>query len=215
MTPPTAGTAHPQIRRLRDVAPQAWRNGGGQTRELLTWPPRAAASAGATEPWQLRVSVADIEADGPFSAYPGVQRYFAVLHGAGVRLRWPNRVCTLEAGDEALAFDGAAPPDGQLPAGPTRDLNLMLQGGATGRLWRLEAASSCQAAPGDVLGVYTAAPLVVLDEQQQAIELPADSLLWTSAGAHWTVRVPSDAQADRQPSTRLRAYAFLARCPAP
>ncbi len=60
------------------VAPQAWRNGGGQTRELLAWP--------AQGPWRLRISRADIDADGPFSAFPGVTRWFTVLQGAGVAL---------------------------------------------------------------------------------------------------------------------------------
>ena len=48
------------------VTAQAWRNGGGVTRELLTWP--------AAQAWALRISVADIERDGPFSAFPGIER---------------------------------------------------------------------------------------------------------------------------------------------
>ena len=51
---------------LCDAPEQAWRNGGGITRELLAWP--------ADAPWQLRVSVAEIIKDGNFSAFPGVQR---------------------------------------------------------------------------------------------------------------------------------------------
>ena len=47
---------------LADVPAQAWRNGGGTMRELLAWPDAS--------DWQLRVSVAEIEADGPFSAFP-------------------------------------------------------------------------------------------------------------------------------------------------
>ena len=57
-----------------DVMPQAWRNGGGQTRELLAWPHGA--------DWSVRISLADIEADGPFSPFPGVQRWFAVRAAA-------------------------------------------------------------------------------------------------------------------------------------
>jgi len=97
-----------------------WRNGGGRTRELYTWP------AGAD--WQLRISLADIEQDGPFSAFPGVQRHFAVLQGAGVRLQLPEGERLLRAGDAPLAFDGAAAPGCRLLDGATRDLNLMLQG---------------------------------------------------------------------------------------
>ena len=64
---------------LADVAPSAWKNGGGTTRELLAWPSPA--------DWVFRLSVAEVQADGPFSSFAGVQRWFAVLSGAGVRLR--------------------------------------------------------------------------------------------------------------------------------
>ena len=103
------------------AAPQAWRNGGGRTRELLAWP------AGAD--WTLRVSLADIDADGPFSAFAGVQRWFAVVQGAGVRLQFHDGERRLLPGDAPLCFDGAAAPGCTLVAGPTRDLNLMVRGG--------------------------------------------------------------------------------------
>ena len=106
---------------LGDVAPQLWRNGGGRTRELLAWPPAA--------DWRLRISVADIDADGPFSAFDGVRRWFAVVDGAGVALGFTDgeRIC--RRGDAPLAFDGAAAPACRLLDGPTRDLNLMTRGG--------------------------------------------------------------------------------------
>jgi environmental stress-induced protein Ves len=115
------------------VARQPWKNGGGQTRELLS-----DAAAGAA--WRWRISLADIEADGPFSAFPGVQRWFAVLSGAGVELRFGDGVRRVLAGDEALAFDGAAAPGCRLLDGPTRDLNLMLRNdaGVRGTLRRVQ-----------------------------------------------------------------------------
>ncbi|WP_413880799.1 HutD family protein [Candidatus Aalborgicola defluviihabitans] len=64
---------------LADVAATQWRNGGGLTRELASGP------AGAD--WQWRLSVAEVAADGPFSRFEGVTRWFAVLQGAGVVLR--------------------------------------------------------------------------------------------------------------------------------
>ena len=71
--------------RLADATAQPWRNGGGMTRELLTWQrPDLPSSQG----WSVRVSVADIARDGPFSAYPGVTRAFTVLEGEGVTLDW-------------------------------------------------------------------------------------------------------------------------------
>ncbi len=113
------------------VPAQAWRNGGGRTRELLARP----AGAG----WKLRVSLADIDADGPFSAFPGVGRWFAVVQGAGVRLQFDDGKRTLRLGDAPLHFDGAAAPGCTLIDGPTRDLNLMARGG-TGAMRPVEAA---------------------------------------------------------------------------
>ena len=108
--------------RLQDCPFVPWRNGGGRTRELLTWPVGAAA-------WQLRVSVAEIEADGPFSALPGIERCFAVLEGAGVRLSLPWGEVRLTPQDDALSFPGEAAPMCRLIDGPTQDLNLMLRRG--------------------------------------------------------------------------------------
>jgi environmental stress-induced protein Ves len=80
--------------------PQPWKNGGGTTRELLAWP--------AAADWRVRLSVAEVAADGPFSRFEGVQRWFAVLRGAGVRLVVDGVAHTLTAASEPLAFDGAA-----------------------------------------------------------------------------------------------------------
>ena len=114
--------------RAAEVAPQAWRNGGGRTRELFAWP--------AGPDWTLRLSLADIEADGPFSAFPGVQRWFAVIEGAGVVLGLAAGALRLTPASEPLCFDGAEAPACRLIGGPTRDLNLMLRGGVRGCLLR-------------------------------------------------------------------------------
>lgn len=115
--------------RLADMAPQRWKNGGGLTRELLAWPSAA--------DWRVRLSVADITADGPFSAFEGVQRWFAVLEGDGVRLSVDGVATELRAGSPAFGFAGAASTGCKLLGGPTRDFNLMLRS-ATGRLQRVQ-----------------------------------------------------------------------------
>lgn len=126
------------------VAPQRWKNNGGWTRELLAWPHPAQ--------WTLRISVADIEADGPFSAFEGVQRWFAVLSGHGVRLYDYE----LHPGSEILSFDGALAPDCELVEGPTRDFNLMHRRGQ-GRM-RVQAADEPLEPPlGQWLGLFSAA----------------------------------------------------------
>jgi environmental stress-induced protein Ves len=102
---------------LSDCGFVPWRNGGGRTRELLAWP--------RADDWLVRVSVAEIEADGPFSPFPGIDRCFAVLDGAGVELTLPASKVRLGPADDAWAFPGEAAPGCRLIDGPTRDLNLM------------------------------------------------------------------------------------------
>lgn len=169
-----------KIVELASVTPQPWRNGGGQTRELLAWPAR--------NDWQLRVSVADIDRDGPFSPFPGVARCFAVLEGAGVVLSLPAREHTLTAASMPLAFDGADAPGCRLVDGPTRDLNLMA----------LHAAGQAGMAPvaegvpcptgGRWIGVYTTTP-ARLDTGEGSLTLPPASLAWAdSPVAPWHLR---------------------------
>ncbi len=106
--------------RAADMPALPWKNGGGVSRDLLCWPD-------ATD-WKLRISLADIGTDGPFSDYPGVQRWFAVVEGAGVELSFANRRHVQRVGDPPLVFDGADAPGCRLLHGATRDLNLMLRG---------------------------------------------------------------------------------------
>jgi hypothetical protein len=74
------------------------------------------------------MSVAEVESNGPFSRFEGVQRWFAVLSGAGVALDIADERHTLTANSAPLAFDGSAPTDCQLLNGATQDFNLMLRG---------------------------------------------------------------------------------------
>ena len=124
------------------VYPQAWRNGGGLTRELLLWPPGASA-----DDWQLRITLAEVAQDGPFSAFPGVQRHFVVVGGCGLSLRWPGDAAwqTLLPGHPPLSFDGGQPPDCRLlrcasgeACGHSTDLNLMTRG-LQGRMVAMQA----------------------------------------------------------------------------
>ena len=67
-------SCQPNSIRVDAVPPAPWRNGGGVTRELLRWP--------ADDGWRLRISVADIHTDGPFSVFAGVQRRNSIGLGA-------------------------------------------------------------------------------------------------------------------------------------
>lgn len=115
-----------------------WRNGGGVTRELLAWPHGA--------DWRVRISVAEIDADGPFSAFEGALRWFAVLSGAGVVLGAPGNEHRLTLASAPLRFDGAQAPACRLIDGPTRDLNLMLRDGVRGEMARARSGEPWQGA---------------------------------------------------------------------
>lgn len=151
---------------LADVAPRPWKNGGGLTRELLCWPDAA--------DWQLRVSVAEVARDGPFSAYPGVARAFAVLQGAGVVLHFADAALTLTPDSAPLHFDGALAPDCSLVDGPTLDLNLMSR---TGRAELERARPGLLWACGAPLrGIFTLHGATLHGAGPAPLRLPAGTL---------------------------------------
>ncbi len=98
-----------------------WKNGRGVTREALVLPNDANA-----EPFQVRVSVATVDEDGPFSRFPGVDRWIYALDGAGMTLCIDGADHPLLPG-VLLAFSGDADTVGRLVDGPVRDLNLMVR----------------------------------------------------------------------------------------
>lgn len=107
---------------LDAIVPTPWKNGGGTTREIAVWPPGAGMDAFA---W--RISVADIAADGPFSAFPGIDRQIVLLEGAGVHLQaHDDSFChKLTRIGEPFPFSGDTAVHATLVDGPTRDFNVM------------------------------------------------------------------------------------------
>ncbi len=151
------------------VMPQPWRNGGGQTRELLTWP--------AGDNWKVRISRADVESDGPFSVFAQVQRWFTVIDGDGVALTFADGEHTVCAGDEPLCFDGGLAPACRLLGGPTEDLNLMSRSGSSAM--RRVTGGQCWDEPFAWRGLYTATPGSWSNATHQR-SLAAHSLLWSA-----------------------------------
>ncbi|MET8683189.1 HutD family protein [Streptomyces sp. NPDC004732] len=92
-----------------------WKNGGGITREVAD---------GAD--W--RVSVADVDGDGAFSAFPGLDRVITPVEGEGM-------VLTVDGASRPVgplspfAFPGDATTDCRLTAGAVRNLNVMTRRG--------------------------------------------------------------------------------------
>jgi environmental stress-induced protein Ves len=174
----------PQLIHAGEVAPQPWRNGAGRTRELLTWP-------AGPQPWQLRISLAEISRDGPFSLYPGIERWISVIEGAGVRLLLEGREHRLDCDSKPLRFDGALPVSCTLIDGPGTDLNLMHAGGRAAMIAAHSAVAWISALPQR--GLFTRTAGLWSAGDAQALHVPAHCLLWLDEAANisWTFRADS------------------------
>lgn len=107
-----------------ELNPTPWKNGGGETREIATFPPGAEFND-----FDWRLSIATIAEDGAFSAFPGIDRTLILMSGNGVTLRLDNRAeHVLKAGD-LLTFAGEQAVYSMLLDGTVQDLNVMLRRG--------------------------------------------------------------------------------------
>jgi environmental stress-induced protein Ves len=136
---------------------ERWRNGLGWTREILRR--RLGSDADAPgEDWDWRLSIAEIERDAPFSAFPGIDRELVLLSGNGVRLCFDDgEARELEPPHGRQRFAGERRVVGELIDGPTHDFNLMWRRervGATLYHRPLVGPMVIFAEPGTVWAVY-------------------------------------------------------------
>src|SRR5580698_3645450 len=97
-----------------------WKNGGGITHEAIRVPPTGDA-------FLWRVSVAQIDASGPFSDFAGYDRIMVLLQGRGVALEFGSGdKSALRSIGDWVEFDGAMPTRCELLDGACVDLNLMV-----------------------------------------------------------------------------------------
>ncbi|MFC4313894.1 HutD family protein [Steroidobacter flavus] len=110
-----------RILRASDYRRMPWKNGGGETREVLVSP----AGAPLNEiDW--RISLATIATDGPFSTFEGIERTLSVIQGAGIRLMVDNEPpkLLLDSSDPCT-FAGEPTTSATLVDGTIVDLNVM------------------------------------------------------------------------------------------
>ena len=113
-----------RVVRNADLVRVPWKNGGGTTAEVAAFPEAAGFDA-----FGWRVSMADVASDGPFSAFPGIDRTLIVVEGAGLELDVEGASYRLDASSPKLSFSGDDATIGRLLAGPIRDLNVMTRRG--------------------------------------------------------------------------------------
>lgn len=114
-----------RILRATEYRRMPWKNGGGETREIMVSPPGATLDS-----LDWRVSLATVASDGPFSVFNGVQRTLSVIRGSGIRLQVGDApATTLLENSKPYAFDGEAETSATLIDGAIVDLNVMTRRG--------------------------------------------------------------------------------------
>jgi len=105
-----------------DYRRMPWKNGAGRTIEIAAHPIGA-----SLDEFLWRVSIADVERDGPFSRFPGIDRTIVLLAGAGMRLRSGARDIELTTRFVPHDISGDDEIECVLVAGPSRDFNAMFR----------------------------------------------------------------------------------------
>jgi environmental stress-induced protein Ves len=172
------------------IAATPWKNGGGIARDLLFWPDAAA--------WQLRVSLADITRDGPFSNYAGFERWFTVVSGTGVALMLRGGRQLLDPTSAPLCFDGAEAPMCELLDGATTDLNLMVRRSAGAGAMSMAVPGEEHVSVASWRALYAADAMTLQIDDTDAATASAGTLLWSDHAARQRWRAqPLDAAAAR------------------
>ena len=172
-----------QVLRSEQHRRMPWRNGGGVTYEVASSP---AGTELADFDW--RISIAEVEAGGPFSAFPDIDRTIILIEGEWMALTVDGRRHRFGI-REPFSFDGGSETLCEVPS-RSRDLNVMTRRGrATASVAVVEADSSDRGAvTGAVAGAETVfvclTPSVVLAAADGTeVELNAlDAALTTDAG---------------------------------
>ncbi|MFJ2239340.1 HutD family protein [Streptomyces sp. NPDC087859] len=120
-----------------------WKNGGGTTREVASGTVHAPLTSMEPEAgFDWRVSVADVDAEGSFSTFPGIDRVITLVEGEGMVLTvdgTPHQVGPLRP----FAFSGDAATDCRLKAGAVRNVNVMTRRSrATAKVQIITASTS-------------------------------------------------------------------------
>ncbi|MFF0064829.1 HutD family protein [Streptomyces sp. NPDC005279] len=149
-----------RVLRAADRTAVPWKNGGGVTREITASPEGAPMDA-----FDWRISLADVGADGPFSAFPDVDRTLTVVEGAGMDLTVGGRRTLADEPYRPYDFPGDEETEGRLLGGPVVNLNVMRRRSRTACLTSVVRGELLVAVPSGATVVIVALDgTTVLDE---------------------------------------------------
>jgi hypothetical protein len=173
---------------VTDLPAMPWKNGGGVTREIVCLPP----GAGMND-FDCRVSIAHIANDGPFSAFPGVDRVITLLSGGGVHLLSEGGEVNhrLDTPLTPFAFAGEAPIHARLLAGDCHDFNVMTRRSACSA--SLQVLRSACDWPAVSKGLFMAVQgLWQLEGEHAQTLTPQQGLWWTEVCPAWRLQPQGD-----------------------
>lgn len=160
---------------------ESWANGGGFTEVILREPDNAE--------WKIRISIARVEHDCPFSELKDTRRMLVPLD-APMTLRFADGCESPGARFEVLRFDGATAPFGVLHEGATRDFNLMLRHDARGEMLARTLVDSMVLLrePGVRWLIYVNRGRATLRTGEQSLALEPDDAAWIDFAGHTPTR---------------------------
>lgn len=172
---------------VADLPATPWKNGGGVTREIVCQPPGAHM---ANFDW--RVSIAHIASDGPFSAFPGIDRVITLLSGGGVHLLGDGDPVDhrLDTPLAPFAFAGEAAIHARLLAGDCHDFNVMTRRSkCTASLQVVRSACDCPAVSQGLLMAVQGHWL--LEGASTQTLAPQQGLWWSDGSLAWRLQPQS------------------------
>ena len=151
-----------RIIRSADYPMRPWKNGGGTTRDIAVSPPGA-----SLDDFVWRLSLAQVDRDGPFSRFDNVDRTLVLLSGA-MTLHQPGRRIDLVR-HQPVAFEGERAIEATVAGGTTLDFNVMTRRGRARHVVRRESFTkqvSLAAAAGRSVALFALADGLTLDSEQ-------------------------------------------------
>src|SRR5262245_24770849 len=123
-----------RIIRSADYPTRPWKNGGGTTRDIAESPPGAALDV-----FDWRLSLAQVDRDGPFSRFDNVDRTLVLLSGAMTLHEQGCRIYLVR--HEPVMFEGEREIAATVPGEATLDFNVMTRRGRARHVVRHESFS--------------------------------------------------------------------------
>ena len=151
-----------RILRSADYPTRPWKNGGGTTRDIAVSPPGA-----SLDDFDWRLSLAQVDRDGPFSRFDGVDRTLVLLSGAMTLHDADRRIDLVRHGP--VTFEGERAIHATVAGSTTLDFNVMTRRGRARHAVRCESfgkQTSIEAAAGNTIVLFALESGLTVDSEQ-------------------------------------------------